>query len=80
MKTEINEGTVVIVSTGQAGTYIGDTAGGAMVLLTNGDIWVGHPGTMREPQDQADLDAAPLNFDRFEGREKAPVKRSRNDD
>lgn len=67
--TEINEGAVVIVATtGQAGTFVGQNSQHAGVLLANGDMWYGHAGEMREPQDQADLDAAPLEVDRFKNR------------
>lgn len=65
---EISVGSVVIVSTGQAGTLLEMNGVKSCVLLANGDMWHGHSGQAREPQDQADLDAAPLEYDRFEGR------------
>lgn len=65
---EINEGKVVITGTGQAGTYIGGTKDQAAVLLRNGDIWYGNSGQMRLPQNQADLDAAIIDIDKFKGR------------
>lgn len=64
MNNEIKEGDVVIVGTGQAGTLI-NTGSQFAVLLRNGDLWYGHPGLVRIPQSQEDLDAAPIEFDRF---------------
>jgi hypothetical protein len=78
---EIIHGDVVIVSTGQAGTYMDDSEQGAMVFLANGDIWYGLYSIMRRPQDDADLAACPENFDRFAQREKPKPqdkKKSRN--
>lgn len=66
--SNIVEGCVVIVGTGQAGTYIGTESGQACVLLTNSCFWYGSPKEMMLPQDRAHLDAAPLEVDRFEGR------------
>ena len=61
---KLREGSVVIVSTGQAGTITHiDTQ--AQVLLANGDLWHGPEHGCRFPQDQADLDACPLEVDRF---------------
>jgi len=70
MNNEISEGSVVIVSSGQAGTVI-QASGDFWVLLTNGDIWVGSPSRVYLPQSREELDAAPLNYDRFEARDKA---------
>lgn len=81
---EIIHGEVVIVSTGQAGTYMDDNAEGAMVFLANGDIWYGHHGQMRRPQSAEDLAACPENVDRFSQREKPKSpkekKKKRRDD
>ena len=60
------EGNVVIVSTSQAGTLIQIVKNDVWVLLTNRDIWTGPLHGIRYPQDQADLDAAPLNVERLE--------------
>ena len=59
------EGDVVIVNSGQAGTVIG-IGPDLSVLLVNGDIWHGKHGMARYPQDQADLDACPLNVEKPE--------------
>jgi len=61
---KFSEGDVVICGTGQAGTIC---AIGAQlcVHLRNGDLWYGMDSQCRFPQDQADLDAAPLDHDRF---------------
>ena len=68
---KFKEGTVVItMDTGQAGTVCGKAAE-TMVLLRNGDIWYGSENKLRLPQDQADLDAAILDFDRFANRPKS---------
>jgi len=61
---QFKDGDVVICSTGQAGTVIQFSGSDTWVLLANRDIWVGAPHKMRFPQDQADLDAAPLNVER----------------
>ncbi len=66
----IDEGSVVICSTTQAGTVI-QAGSEVWVLLANGDIWTGPAHGLREPQDQADLDACPLEVERFVEREKA---------
>lgn len=66
--SEINEGTVVIAGTGQAGTLIQNDPDNVWVLLRNGDIWYGPAHQIREPQSQEELDAAPLEFDRFASR------------
>lgn len=61
---KFSEGEVVIVGTGQAGT-IWFIKNDIVVLLTCGEIWYGMDSQLRYPQDQADLDACPLNADRF---------------
>lgn len=67
--SEIKEGYVVICGDGRSGTYLGDYGSQACVLINDGLIWYGNYNTLREPQDQADLDAATnLTIDRFVGR------------
>ena len=61
------EGSVVICGSAQSGTVI-QTGRDVWVLVLNGDIWVGPSHQCRFPQDQSDLDAAPLNVDRLEKR------------
>lgn len=66
---EINEGAVVIVATGQAGTFIGSNGSQAAVLLRNGEIWHGHPGQMHIPTSPEEEAAALIEqADRFVGR------------
>jgi hypothetical protein len=65
---DIKEGDVVIVSTGQAGTYCCGGKEQVCVLLTNGCLWYGKYHEMRLPQSAEDLAAAPLDFDRFKDR------------
>jgi hypothetical protein len=66
---EINEGDVVIVSpSGQAGTFIGGSKEQSSVLLRNGDLWHGRAAEMRHPQGQEDLDATPIDVDKFKDR------------
>jgi hypothetical protein len=65
---EFVEGVVVIVGSGQAGTIVEVTGRDIWVLLRNGDVWVGPVNQCRLPQDQADLDSAPLNVERLEKR------------
>ena len=60
---KFSEGDVVICGTGQAGTVC-QLGPNLWVLLTNGYIWCGSESMARYPQDQADLDAAPLNIDK----------------
>lgn len=62
-----NEGDVVIVGTGQAGTihHIGNDV---WVLLANTIVWYGSIGQIRHPQSPEDLAACPLDVDRFIGR------------
>jgi hypothetical protein len=62
------EGVVVIVGSGQAGTIVEVTGRDVWVLLRNGDVWIGPMSQIRLPQDQADIDAAPLNVERLEKR------------
>jgi hypothetical protein len=73
---EMNEGIVVIVDSGQAGTICQIAGNECWVFLANHDIWVGQMGRIRLPQDEADLAACPLDVDRFEYRESPkPSKR-----
>lgn len=62
------EGSVVICSTGQAGTLTQVIGGDVWVLLANKDLWVGTTTQIRYPQDRADLDACPLEVERLEKR------------
>jgi hypothetical protein len=64
----MEEGSVVICGTSQAGTVVMNAKGDLMVLLTNGNIWFGPSSQCRLPQSREDLDACPLEVDRFEGR------------
>ena len=64
----LQNGTVVICQTGQAGTVCDLSGKEAWVLLRNGDIWVGQTNRIRFPQDEADLDAAPIDVDRLESK------------
>jgi hypothetical protein len=64
---EFKEGEVVIIGTGQAGTVISLNKD-YCVLLANGDLWYGFESQMRYPQSKEDLDACPLNVDRFADR------------
>jgi len=66
VKDVFEEGSVVICGTSQAGTITDIFKRNVWVLLQNGDIWVGSVGQIRFPQDQADLDACPLNVERLE--------------
>ena len=59
---------VVIVSTGQAGTIMQSSAGQLWVLLRNYDVWTGDSNRVRLPQDQADLDACPVDVERLESK------------
>lgn len=80
MNNEALEGTVVIIPTGQAGSIVNCGPNDIWVLLRNGDIWVGSAKLAYEPQSAEELALAPLEVDRFEFRDKAPViKRMRND-
>jgi hypothetical protein len=63
---DFEEGSVVICLTSQAGTIIQLTSQDVWVLLANKDVWVGPIRAIRFPQDQADLDACPLNVQRIE--------------
>jgi hypothetical protein len=62
------EGVVVICGTGQAGTIVEVIGRDIWVLLRNNDVWVGPMNQCRFPQDQADLDAAPIDVERLEKR------------
>lgn len=60
----MNEGSVVICDTGQAGTLIWKVADQASVLLQSGEIWTGAVHSLRKPQDAADLAACPILVDK----------------
>ena len=60
------EGDVVIYLTGQAGTVTQITGQDVWILLRNADIKVGFIREIRFPQDQADLDACPIDVERVE--------------
>lgn len=66
----LNEGSLVIIDTLQAGTVSGLSGPTAEVLLANGDIWNG-PAHSLTPATAEMAMAAPLNVDRFTDREKA---------
>jgi hypothetical protein len=59
-------GSVVICATSQAGTVVQITGKDVWVLLRNNDVWVGLDHDIRNPQDQADLDACPIDVERLE--------------
>ena len=67
MSKEFIEGDVVICGSGQAGTVI-QSGRDVWVFLRNGDVWTGPAHQIRFPQDQADLDAAPINVERLEAK------------
>lgn len=62
----VTPGTIVICATGQAGTIEWISGNTASVLLRNNDVWCGPLSQCREPQDQADLDACPIDVPRPE--------------
>lgn len=80
----IEEGTVVIVATGQAGTVIQCDQQNVTVLLSNQCLWQGKRSQVYIPQSKEELDAAPVEIDRFEERErtnkKAKQKKRRDDE
>lgn len=63
---QFKEGSVVICNTGQAGTLVQIAGKEVWVLLRNSDVWVGQVHHIRSPQDQADLDACPIDVERLE--------------
>jgi hypothetical protein len=66
---DIVEGDVVIVSTNQAGTYIGQVGQvDHQVLLANGCIWMGKHHEMRLPQTLDELNGVDVEVDRFKDR------------
>lgn len=75
--SEIDEGCVVIVDTGQAGTVVERTQSGVEVLLRNGDIWRGTVGKVWVPQTEEELGAAIENVDRLGQQEKQASKKKR---
>ena len=64
----MEDGSVVICSTGQCGSVIYSEKDNVWVLLRNSDIWVGPGSRLRIPQDQADMDACPINVERIEAK------------
>lgn len=64
MNDSFNDGDVVICDSGQSGCLVGIDGQDVWVLLKNGDIWIGSTKRLRKPQDQADLDACPLDVER----------------
>jgi len=60
------EGVVVICGSGQAGSIVQIDGRDVWVLLRNGDVWVGSSNQCRIPQDEADLNACPLDVERLE--------------
>jgi len=78
MMNDFVEGTVVICASTQAGTIIGfSSATDVMVLLANGDFWMGMLKQCRIPHDADDLAAAPRDIDKFASRE-APKNKVAN--
>lgn len=65
---EFKEGDVVICVTSQAGTLAQITGKDVWIILRNGDIWTGPVHDVRFPQDQADLDACPVDVEREEAK------------
>jgi hypothetical protein len=61
---EFVEGDVIICGTGQAGSIVECFKRDVWVLLRNNDIWVGPTSHIRHPQDEADLNACPLDVER----------------
>ena len=61
---KLNEGSVVICDSGQIGCIVQLDGQQAFVLLKNMGIWHGIVNRLREPQDQADIDACPLEIER----------------
>ena len=67
---------VIINTTGQAGTVSEILAPDMLqVILRNGEVYHGAPTSVRIPQSQEDLDAAPIDVDRLVP--KKPKKASR---
>lgn len=63
---DFEEGDVVICGSGQAGTIAQICGRSVWVLLRNGNIWIGSMGQIRIPQDEADLEACPIEVERIE--------------
>lgn len=80
----VEEGTVVVVGTGQVGTVVHCDQQNVTVLLANLCLWYGKRSQVYIPQTTEELAAAPVEVDRFEERErtgkKKPRKRSEEDD
>lgn len=70
MGIELEEGHVVIVATGQAGTIVQLGGTDIWVLLNNHDVWVGSSKQVQFPQSREHLDACPIDVERFEERER----------
>jgi len=58
------EGSVVIVSSGQAGTLVARSGESVTVLLRSGYLWQGPINQCRIPQDEQDLAACPIHVER----------------
>ena len=71
MDNKIDEGSVVICPTHQAGTVVEINKGGTWVLLRNGDVWVGELFRVRLPQSQEDLDSCLIDVERLEPKREA---------
>lgn len=63
---EFVEGSVVICGSTQAGTIVQIANREVWILLRNGDLWVGPIHQIRFPQDNADLEACPIDVERLE--------------
>ena len=63
---DFKEGSVVVVSTGQAGTISHLDGMEACVLLRNMELWHGMVNRLHFPQSQQHLDACPINVERVE--------------
>jgi hypothetical protein len=74
MSDYLKEGSVCICDTGQSGTLTHLDGKEASVLLLNLEMWHGITNRLRLPQDQADLNACPLNVER-----EVPMKRVSRD-
>jgi hypothetical protein len=62
--SDFQEGDVVICGTGQSGTLVQEGSN-VWILLRNGDLWTGPENRIRHPQDEADLEACPMEVERF---------------
>jgi hypothetical protein len=64
--SDFEEGVVVVVSSGQAGTIVEVNGRDIWALLRNNDIWVGPMNQIRLPQGEEDLAACPIDVERLE--------------